>query len=34
MTDCRYNVTLECQARGIAVGPAQEAADCLTYSSR
>ncbi|WP_030166873.1 DUF1540 domain-containing protein [Streptomyces sp. NRRL S-813] len=34
MTDCRHNSRLECRARGIAVGPGREAADCLTYSPR
>ncbi|MFF4771617.1 DUF1540 domain-containing protein [Microtetraspora fusca] len=32
MSDCRHNVQLECQASGIVVGYAQDAADCLTYA--
>ncbi|WP_443203455.1 DUF1540 domain-containing protein [Saccharopolyspora sp. 5N708] len=31
MSDCRYNVGLECQAPGITVGYEQEIVDCLTY---
>jgi hypothetical protein len=34
LSDCEYNVELECQAPGIAVGYQQQAVDCLTYQPR
>lgn len=31
VSSCEYNQSLECTATGITVGPAQDAADCLTF---
>lgn len=31
VSSCEYNQSLECTAPGITVGPAQDAADCLTF---